>query len=226
MKKLITSMLVVGVIFMAFGCTPKPKSRIEIAFENYVERNFVEPNKYLGISSIAVVDSMDVIGIISDFEALMDSISVIHNDDIEYINKHLPKTSYSFKMNHAVEFSQILLSGLDHTLSTPNRKGSMKNNANSLLNLSDTTRRINRIYHANVKIKGNIEMTTYYIVDCALIDTILISPNPITTSDTPYPLCDVLTLIDSYKEETSKDLDILSGIHKIKESIFSELQKL
>lgn len=222
MKKLIAIVMMLSMVMS--GCNNSPKSRIEEKVENYVYANFVEPSDYKGIASIVCTDSMDVLETMSYFSVLIDSLSRMQSECLETINSSLPECSYRFKKAHVVEYASILMRGLSYTLSTPNRSSKLFEKRQKLIDESDSTRTLNKSYIIKVRIKGNVEATTYYAVDCALIDTVLISPYPIKVSDFPNPLSDVLALIDEYKEYAGADLERTKQLNKIKNEILLELQ--
>lgn len=222
MKKLIA--IIVTFAFIAGGCSNKPKSRIEEKFENYVSTNFVEPSDYKGIVSIVCTDSMNVLETMSYYSDLIDSLGRMQRECLETINNALPKCSYNFKAAHAVEYASVLMHSLSQTLSTPNKSGKLFENRQKFVDNSDSTRPFNKSYTIKVKIKGNIEASTYYAVDCALVDTVLISPNPIKISELPAPLNEVVALIDEYCECADADLEEAKRLNGIKNEILLELR--
>lgn len=72
--------------------------------------------------------------------------------------------------------------------------------------------------------KCRIEASTYYAIDCALVDTVLISPNPIKISELPAPLNEVVALIDEYCECADADLGEAKRLNGIKNEILLELR--
>lgn len=223
MKKILAIVMMILAVVMV-GCNSEPKSRIAEKFENYVSANFVEPSDYKGIVSIVCTDSIDVLGTITEFSSMIDSLNEMRAEYLSIINSNLPKCSYSFKMAHAVEYAGVMMGGLSYTLSTPNRKGCLFTKRQELLSASDSTRTLSKFYTIKAKIKGNVEITTYYAVDCALIDTVLISSNPIKISDAPYPLNGIFALIDEYKEYCATDLERTEKLCKMKNEVLIESQ--
>lgn len=223
MKKLIAIMIMMLAVVMV-GCNNKPKNRIEEKFERYVSANFVEPSDYKGIASIVCTDSMAVLETISKFSAFIDSLGKMRRECLETINKSLPKCSYTFKTAHAAEYASVLMKDLSYTLSTPNRNNKLFEKRQELVAVSDSTCTLNKYYTIKVKIKGYIEAQTYYALDCALIDTVLISSSPIKISDLPHPLSGTLALIDEYRECVDADLEMTKQLNEIKNEILLELQ--
>ena len=222
MKKIIAIMMLCVVLFA--GCSKKPKGRIELRIENYVAHNFVNPKDYKGIASISQTDSTNILGILREYAELEDSIDNMKGLILDTINAYLPKTSYSYRSRNAVEFASVLMNGLSEIQKHPNRKKARETEIREALNNADTTITTARSYVAKLKIAGNTEATPYYITDCALLDSIIVSPSPIRVQDMPEVLRVVCELIDKNQEIVAQKMETLQKMSDMKNSIMIEVK--
>ncbi|MCM1070780.1 MAG: hypothetical protein NC301_09320 [Bacteroides sp.] len=220
MKKLIVVMLSI-VLFV--GCSNNPKGRIELSIEDYVAQNFVDPKDYKGIASISQTDSTNILGVLQGLAELEDSIDNMERWMLDTINTYLPKTSYSYRKRNAVEFASVIMSSLLEIQYHPNRKKMREAETRKALNVADTSISTMRSYVAKIKISGNTEVTPYYITDCALLDSVIVSSSPILVQDMPDVLRAVCELIDKNQEIVGQKMAVLQKMSDIKNSIMIEI---
>lgn len=211
MKKLIALMLIIGVIFMAFGCTPKSKSRIEQRFEQYVQENFYNPRDFEGFSAISLIDTFDVIDIGNGCIEQSDSINAMLTKAMEDMNKQLKTANSHAIENCRSEGISIAFKFMD-VANGIHKRNTRKEHLAKLLESVDSAKAVNRLYVLKARIKGKIEIVPYYAMDCAVIDTILISDKPIQRKDAPDALTDIFNLIDEFVEENGSRLKLLGEI--------------
>lgn len=215
MKKLIAMMLAIEVVV---GCSNHPKSRIEERFEQYAQENFYNPKDFEGFSAVTQTDSFNVIEIGYGCIIQSDTINNMLLTAAKNMNKKLFKAPFWIAAQSRDEGVSIALRNLDDS-NRWHERSERKRKLTELLEDIDSTKAVNRIYILKARIKNKTEIVPYYAVDCAVIDSILISDKPIQRNEVPDSLKKVLDLIDVIVEENRSRLKLVDDIIKFTETL-------
>ncbi|MDE7427554.1 MAG: hypothetical protein K2M79_07125 [Muribaculaceae bacterium] len=190
MKKFIY-LLFCSVIFLG-GCSQKPKSRIESAFEKYVAETYTDHSDFKGIKEIELIDSTDFYELASrtaligeDATNKIDSIQ----DVFMYTLSHAPKNKVNSNK------VQTLLHEHVDVLSNHKEDIALFRVASTNLKLAldslSSRNRYNKSYKIKAEFKSSPEYVTFYAQDFAFVDSIKISKDKILVEEMPEEMMNV-----------------------------------
>lgn len=209
-----TKLTIIVVLLLAVAsCQQKPKSRIEERFEQYIQRNFVNPSDYKGIADIEHTDSFDFQSVSKDVLSIADSLNGILVVKMDSLSKSRAKSEYSSGLDGIIkdlEFQVLWMKYSNAIVNDSLRKDSI----DAILKMYEPSMFVTQSYTLKVKIDGNTEITPYYALDCALIDSVYYSPSPIKKSVLPSPLLSLSGLIDRCLEDNNKRINLIAEIDK------------
>lgn len=199
------------VLCLVVSCQHKPKNRIEVRFERYVQENFVNPKDYKGLNAIEYTDSFDFYSTGTSVLSMADSLNEILTTKIDSLykvkeNYHYP--SYLEKYIKDLKFKVLWMEYSNAIINDSIRGDSV----NAILNTTEPSMFTIHSYTLKAKIDGNTEIIPYYALDCVLGDTVIYSSSPVIVSALPEPLASLSELIDRCVEDNKKRIKLILDI--------------
>ena len=137
---------------------------------------------------------------------------------MENLNRSLKSASSRAIEDSRSEGISISLRFLDVAQGV-HKRNERKRKLTELLENVDSAKSVNRSFLLKARIKNKTEIVPYYAMDCAVIDTILISDKPIQRYDAPEALTEIFVLIDEFVEENSSRLNLLGEITELTKTL-------
>lgn len=196
------------------SCYQKQKDRIEVKFEKFVDSSFANPNDYIEIASIELIDSGNV------YQLAINAANVINLDSLyelelsmaQKIGNLTDKIPYPYKRDYAQK--AIPLASKMFAL-VFKQKGCKEKRDLLLASLNDidSAKTTLRKYMINVREKrdGEIIMKRYTALDCIMVDSILFSESDIDFSSVPAKqLQEIFANAVEYKNTLEPRINVLS----------------
>lgn len=194
------------------SCGSQPKSRIEQKFQNYVNENFGNPKDLVEIVSITKTDSFDILGHID---------ILLSSNQMEYLSELYAKygealinLAAKLPSSKKYELSKKVLPLINEKSSTIYSDLASYNTKREklirLVNDIDSTFAVSREYliKARVRTKDEVVVKKFYVMDCCVIDSVMISESSIKTSELPPQTLEILIAIEEYWGVIKKQLDL------------------
>lgn len=193
-------LIIVQLAIGLYSCNRSQKSKIELKFEEYVNKNFATPSDLIEIASIELEDSInmrEVLDLYLNGSCRPDSIESRITEQFELMSSLFKQTPTWFK-NYNKEYIIKLINSESSYLTLSPKWEYLKEEYEKI----DSLNLIQKEYVIKARIKQNdkIVMREFYAIDYMIVDSLAISSEKILYKDLPQEIRSLLDALDSYME--------------------------
>ncbi len=205
-------LLIITLTMGLYSCNHPQKSKIELKFEEYVNRNFANPSDLIEIASIELEDSIDMREYCNMYLNGIyhpDSIETKVLEELNFMASLANQVPSWFKYSNREQVMRIVNSDAIYVTLRPKWKH-LKEEYEKV----DSLNLIQKMYviKARVKQEDKIIMKKFYATDYMIVDSMAISDKEILHTDSPQEVLALTDALDSYMNVVNLKMDYLNEI--------------
>lgn len=193
---------------MAPSCKKAPKGRIEQKFDEYVEKNFANPNDFIEIASIEMEDSLDMRALCELYinESCPDSIEPKITQLVNRCASLANRAPQWFKDETRSQVWDLINSESRYV-----RLGTKWQYLKDEFGKVDSLNLVQKMYIIKARIKdGNdVALKNYYAVDYMIVDSLKIDDKPILQNASPREVLVLYDALEDYMKVVRIKMDYL-----------------